>query len=190
MRRHIMHNNYDTIKLILSSEGIRKPDDINNLESSSKKGYIDSDKYPWVKYVYEKLEENNVAAQTELAIWKYDPGQYFQINGLNHCNKHQLSKFSCFFPGRTIVSAGDIKRNEDRYYIQASSLYNFFFSEIISENDLGLYTPNSINGKTLRSIIFSSDEKYRIADLDKIKEGKNWTSKNQPVIDFLYVGLP
>ena len=190
MHRHIMHHNYDTIKLILSSEGIRKPDDINKLDFSTKDGYIESSKYPWVKYVYEKLEENNVAAQTQLAIWKYDPGQYFQINGLNYSNQHQLSKFSCFFPGRTIVSAGDIKKSKDRHYIQISALYNLFFSEIISENDLGLYTPNSINGKTLKSIISSSNDMYRIADLDKVKEGKNWTSINEPIVDYLYVGLP
>ena len=188
MRRHIMHNNYDNIKNILAFEGIKKPADINSL--SFEDGYITSTKYPWVKYVYEKLEENNVAAQTELAVWGADPGQYFQINGLNCINKYQLSKFSCFFPGRTIVSAGDIMKKEECYSIQVSALFNFFHSDIISENDLGLYTPNSINGHSLKSIVSNAGEQYRIADLDTIKEGKTWTSENNSVVNMLYVGLP
>ena len=190
MQRHIMHNNYDTIRLILSSEGIKNPGNISILDVDNKEGYIDSMKYPWVKYVYEKLEENNVAAQTELCVWKNNPGQYFQINGMNCINKYNLSKFSCFFPGRTIVSAGDIKKVEDVYYIQANALFNFFFADIIAENDLGLYTPNSINGRTLKSIVSSPDDMYRIADLDTVQEGKNWTSKNEPIVDYLYVSLP
>ena len=189
MRRHIMHNNYDSIKNILAFEGIKKPSDINALDSDIT-GYIFSTTYPWVKYVYDILEENNVAAQTELAIWESDPGQYFQINGMNYTNKYQLSKFSCFFPGRTIVSAGDIKKTEGCYCIQTSALLNFFYSDIISENDMGLYTPNSINGNTLKSIIRRSGDKYRIADLDTVQQGNNWTSKNSPIMDMIYVGLP
>lgn len=189
MRRHIMHNNYDSIKSILSFEGIKKPADLNTL-STDENGYISSSTYPWVKYVYEHLVDNNVAAQTELAIWGTDPGQYFQINGLNCINKYHLSKFACFFPGRTIVSAGDIKTQGDYHCIQANALFNFFFSDIISENDLGLYTPNSINGNTLKSILAKSGEEYRIADLDTVKEGKIWTSKSNPVVDMLYIGLP
>lgn len=189
MRRHIMHSNYDSIKTILACEGIKRPEDVNTL-TSDKEGYITSSIYPWVKYVYDHLVDNNVAAQTELAIWGSDPGQYFQINGMNSINKDQLSKFSCFFPGRTIVSAGDIKKRNDCYYIQASSLFNFFFSDIISENDMGLYTPNSINGRTLKSIISQSKNNNRIADLDVIREGSNWTSRNNPVVNLMYVGLP
>lgn len=189
MRRHIMHNNYDSIKNILAFEGIKKPADINALNVDSA-GYIVSSTYPWVKYVYDILQDNNVAAQTEIAVWGSDPGQYFQINGMNCINKYQLSKFSCFFPGRTIVSAGDIKKNEDYYCIQASALFNFFFSDIISENDMGLYTPNSVNGNTLKSIVSRSGDKYRIADLDTVLEGKNWTSKNNHIVDMMYIGLP
>lgn len=184
MRRHIMHNNYDTIKSILAFEGIKKPADINTLEID-KTGYIMSTTYPWVKQVYDILEDNNVAAQTEIAIWGSDPGQYFQINGMNCINKYHLSKFSCFFPGRTIVSAGDIKKVEDCYCIESRALFNFFFSDIISENDMGLFTPNSVNGHTLKSIVSRSGDKYRIADLDTVRQ-----SKNHPVIDMLYVGLP
>lgn len=189
MRRHIMHNNYDSMKFILAFEGIKDSSDINTL-SIDEEGYIVSSVYPWVKDIYNFLEENNVAAQTEIAIWESDPGQYFQINGMTSDNKYHLSKFSCFFPGRTIVSAGDIKKKEDCYYIQASALSNFFLSDIISENDMGLYTPNSINGKTLRSIISGSGEKYRIADLDTVQESKNLTGKYNPIVDMLYVGLP
>ena len=189
MRRHIMHSNYDSIKNILAYEGIKKPADINTL-SPDEEGYITSSAYLWVKHVYDRLVDSNVAAQTELAIWGSDPGQYFQINGMNCINKYQLSKFSCFFPGRTIVSAGDIKKRDDCYCIQASSLFNFFFSDIISENDMGLYTPNSVNGQTLKSIISRSRDTYKIADLDVIREGNNWTSKNNPVVNFMYMGLP
>lgn len=190
MNRHVMHNNYDLIKQALSFEGVKNIADVDTLESCGKNEYIDSNKYQWVKFVYEKLAENSVAAQTELAVWKHNPGQYFRINGLNYSNRDELSKFSCFFPGRTIVSAGDIKKNQDTYYIQKNALYNFFLSETISENDLGLYTPNSLNGRTLKSIISSSNNKYKIADLDKITEGKDWTSEKKPIVDFLYVGIP
>lgn len=191
MRRHIMHDNYDRLKIILSFEGIKKPADVNNLVVD-KAGYVDSLSYPWIKNVYEILFENNVAAQTELAIWGSDPGQYFQINRLNCINKYQLSKFSCFFPGRTIISAGDIKKGENVCYIQRNTLFNFFFSDIISENDLGLFTPNSINGNTLRSIISESNSKnqYRIADLDIVKSSSDWAIENNPVIKMMYVGLP
>ena len=168
MRRHIMHTNYDSIKTILAFEGLRRPSDINTLKLDEE-GYIASTTYPWVKQIYEHLEDSSVAAQTALAVWGSDPGQYFQINGMNCINKYHLSKFSCFFPGRTIVSAGDIKRREDCYCIQASSLFNFFFSDIISENDLGFYTPNSINGNTLKSIISLQQDRFRIADLDKVE---------------------
>ncbi len=109
---------------------------------------------------------------------------------MNCINKYQLSKFSCFFPGRTIVSAGDIMQKEDCYYIQASALFNFFFSDIISENDMGLFTPNSVNGNTLKSILSKSRDNFRIADLDTVQAGKNWTSKSNPIVDMLYVGLP
>lgn len=186
MRRHIMHTNYDSIKTILAFEGLRRPSDINTLKLDEE-GYIASTTYPWVKQIYEHLEDSSVAAQTALAVWGSDPGQYFQINGMNCINKYHLSKFSCFFPGRTIVSAGDIKRREDCYCIQASSLFNFFFSDIISENDLGFYTPNSINGNTLKSIISLQQDRFRIADLDKVQEGSHL---NTPIVDMMYVGLP
>lgn len=186
MRRHIMHTNYDSIKTILAFEGLRRPSDINTLKLDEE-GYIASTTYPWVKQIYEHLEDSSVAAQTALAVWGSDPGQYFQINGMNCINKYHLSKFSCFFPGRTIVSAGDIKRREDCYCIQASSLFNFFFSDIISENDLGFYTPNSINGNTLKSIISLQQDRFRIADLDKVQEGCHL---NTPIVDMMYVGLP
>lgn len=189
MRRHIMHNNYDSIKNILAFEGIKKAADVNSL-IVDKTGYITSATYPWIKNVYELLQDNNVAAQTQLAVWNSDPGQYFQINGLSCINKYHLSKFSCFFPGRTIVSAGDIKKDEDNYCIQQIALFNFFFSDIISENDIGLYTPNSVNGHTLKSILSRPEDKYRIADLDTVKESKNLISKTNPIVDMLYVGLP
>lgn len=189
MRRHIMHRNYDSIKTLLAFEGIKKPEDVYSLDLEDN-SYIVSTTYPWVKHIYELLQDCNVAAQTSLFIWEHDPGQYFQINGLNGSNQHHLSKFSCFFPGRTIVSAGDIKKKEGRYYIQSNTLFNFFYSNIIADNDLGFFTPNSINGKTLRSILSKQEEDYRIVDLDAIYMGKNRRVKSNPIVDKMYVGLP
>ena len=189
MRRHIMHRNHDSIKTILAFAGIKKPEDVNSLvlEDNS---YIVSTRYPWVKQIYELLQDSNVAAQTSLFLWEYDPGQYFQINGMNSDNQHHLTKFSCFFPGRTLISAGDIKKEENRYYIQRITLFNFFFSSIIADNDLGFFTPNSINGKALRSILSKQEDDYRIADLDTIYTGKKRISKSNSIVDKMYIGLP
>lgn len=183
-----MHPRYDSIRIILSSEGINNPFDVNKLKKTDGI-YISSNDYPWVKYLYSSLCDCHTAARTTLTAYGRMEGQYFQINGLNSLNKNHLSKFSCFFPGRTIVAAGDIKKKGDEYLVETKVVSNFLLSNIIAENDIGFFTPKSINQVIFSSFGASSDD-YQIAELDRVATGIGDGFMTNPLVNNLYLGLP
>lgn len=180
--------NYLDVDKILKSEGLNRASDINSLKHKEK--MLSSKDYPWIKDIAYFLQErmNDVENRSEVLT-----GQYFIVDNMSCINWDKISKYSCFFPDRTVISAGSlVKANDDEILLEAKVLFNFFWGRPILCNGIAdlcpmkeLMIPNSNHWNEILKH-FGENKDSRLAYLNKC--GTNRI--NEKLLNHLFVAMP
>lgn len=180
--------NYLDIEKILKKEGICRASDLNSLKRQER--MFSSKDYPWLKDIACFLQErmNVVENRSEVLT-----GQYFMVDNMSCVNWDKISKYSCFFPERTIISAGSIVgTNDDEVLLDASTLFNFFWGRPILCNGIAELCPvkEMKIAKTNRwnEILdyFDKSKDSRLAYLNKCGTHKI----NDKLLNHLFIAMP
>lgn len=129
---------YNEIEYILKQEKIRNLYDVRNLDIPD--GRIYEKKYPWIKDICNLLKEN-MYKENKKMIEASD--KEIIIDDLISYENTELLKYSIFFPGKTVLSAGDILLLDDGISINEKCLYNFFNSKELIKSNLVTFCPSA-----------------------------------------------
>ena len=148
--------------------------------------------YPWVGDIVDFLASRQKLIKDRVDVFS---GQYFWVDKLTCVYWERVAKYACFFPQRTIISAGAMKVDATgSSYIDPVVLYNYFFGRAILCNDIAELSPtyqmNENNCKVASAVTHRFDNVQendsRLALLNKCGTAR----MNSELIKHMYISMP
>lgn len=127
------------IFLVLRENNIRSMNDV--LKLKRRKGYLLSSKdYPWVGTICSIANEFYSDIESHIADI---PGQVFMVDHIDESVHENIFKYSCVFPGRMIVSVGELfyLDNPKNALIDIDFFYKLFWGKELLKNNLVKFSP-------------------------------------------------
>lgn len=166
----------DFILLVLKENNIRSINDV--LKLKCRKGHLLWSKdYPWIGVICSIANEfyNNMESRIGSI-----PGQIFMVDHIDESVYENVFKYSCVFPGRMIVSVGELFFLDDleNAFIDIEFFYKLFWGQELLKHDLVQFSPfyrytEVIPGECnpdnclVEYITLPDNNKKKIAELEK-----------------------
>ena len=180
---------YLDIDNILKGEGLRRASDINSLKQDGKR--ISSKDYPWIKDIVQILREKAEIAKGRISI---QSGQYFLVDNMSCINWDKISKYSCFFPERTIISAGATfsAADDNTVFLDAIMLFNFFWGKPVLCNGIADLCPTTEYSFQSSEVVYKFSDMLEECQKSKIALlNKCGTSQiNDKLLNHLFIAMP
>lgn len=192
-------NNSEKIKevfTVLRDEGIKSFEDLSRLDLSHEK-LISAQKYPWISELAVIL--NSMYYATEHHITDLG-GQFFLVDEMEKDCAADLMKYSCLFPERMIVSAGEFHYldNPNYSFIDIDFFRKLFLGKDLLLNNIVHISPfylctdleqgsGDIKNAMLEYLTLPAENKKKVAFLDRAGTSEDRT---HPIIQSAFVSLP
>ena len=180
---------------VLKSEGITRFSDLQSLEVSHGK-LLSAQKYPWISELAPILKNMYYNAENHISELG---GQFFLVDEMKSKYSRNLMKYSCLFPERMIVSAGEFHFLDDpnQAFIDLDFFRKLFLGKDLLLNNIVHISPfylctdlkgdGDIKNAMLEYLTLPDANKKKVAFLDRAGSG---TDQLNPIVKSVFVSLP
>ena len=180
---------------ILKSEGINRFQDLKSLELTNGK-LLAAQKYPWISELAPILKSMYYSAEEHICNLG---GQFFLVDEMKKDYSEELMKYSCLFPERMIVSAGEFHYLDDpnQAFIDIDFFRKLFLGKNLLLNNIVQISPfylctdlendGDFRNAMLEYLTLPDANQKKVAFLDRAGCGNN---KLSPFVKSVFVSLP
>lgn len=188
-------NQVNEIFSILKSEGINDFSDLQSLDLSQGK-LLSAQKFPWISEMAPILKSLYYSAENHISNMG---GQFFLVDEMKREYSVDLMKYSCLFPERMIVSAGEFHYLDDpnQAFIDIDFFRKLFLGKNLLLNSIVHISPfylctdlkgdGDFKNAMLEYLTLPDANKKKVAFLDRAGSGED---KLSPFVKNIFVTMP